>query len=260
MINAIQSNLALLRQTKPLILCLTNYVTMDFMANSLLAIGALPLMSYCDDELEELIQISHAVMINIGTLDASFIERCVKAANIAEAHGKPIVLDPVGSGASKIRTNTSRSLMSYATIIRGNASEITSLIDENIKTQGVESLLPTEQAKQAANQLARTLNCTIVVSGEEDFITDGQQHSSLHDGSAMMPLITGMGCTLTAVIAAFQAVIPDSYTAATLATAYFGLCGRLTEQKATAPGTFRSVFIDELYHQGSQLEVSDDAQ
>jgi len=248
MIKNIQASLSILRQQKPLILCLTNYVTMDFMANSLLALGALPLMSSCDDELEELIQISHAVMINIGTLDSPFLERCLKAAGIAKSHHKPLILDPVGSGASKLRTNGARTLMKHAQIIRGNASEITSLINEQTKTQGVESLLPTEQAKNTAKQLAHLLDCTVVVSGEEDYITDGQQQASLQDGSPMMPLITGMGCTLTAVIAAFQAIIPDSYLAAKQATAYFGLCGSLAQQKAKAPGFFRTAFIDELYH------------
>ena len=247
MIHSIQSSLALLRQTKPVILCLTNYVTMDFMANSLLAVGALPIMSVCDKELDELIQLSHAVMINLGTLDRDFIKRCHHASKLATHYQKPIILDPVGAGASVIRTQSARELMRYAAIIRGNASEIRSLIEDKNKTLGVESACPTEHAKASARQLAQLLACTVVVSGAEDFITDGEREDSLHFGSPLMPLITGMGCTLTAVIAAFQAVLPESYTAAQQATSYFGLCGNATHLKTTQPGTFRSIFIDELY-------------
>lgn len=247
MINSIQSNIAVLRHTKPLVLCLTNYVTMDFMANGLLALGALPIMSSCDEELDELIKISHAVTINLGTLDAAFIQRCHLACELAKVHGKPIVLDPVGAGASLIRTQSARELMNFATIIRGNASEIKALIEEDSKTLGVESICPTEHAKVGAQKLAQMLACTVVISGAEDFITDGQREVSLSFGSPLMPLVTGMGCTLTAVIAAFLAIIPDSFLAAQLATAYFGLCGSRSHLKTTQPGTFRSIFIDELY-------------
>ena len=247
MIHALQSALARLREKKPLILCLTNYVTMDFMANSLLALGALPIMSCCDEELLELIPLSHAITINLGTLNPEFIKRCQLACNLAKNHQKPIVLDPVGAGASVIRTQSARELMHDATIIRGNASEIKSLCENESKTLGVESLCPTEHAKESADRLAKTLQSTIVISGAEDFITDGKRQDSLHFGSPLMPLVTGMGCTLTAVIAAFLPVTPDPFTAAKLATAYFGLCGNSAHLKTSEPGTFRSAFIDELY-------------
>ena len=220
---------------------------MELMANSLLAIGALPIMSVCDEELDELIQLSHAVMINLGTLDNAFIKRCQQASELAKHHQKPIILDPVGAGASSIRTQSARELMPYAAIIRGNASEIKALLDNHSKTIGVESTYTTEHAKIAAQDIAKKLTCTVVISGAEDFVTDGQRQESLTFGSPLMPLITGMGCTLTAVISAFHAILPDSFTAATLATAYFGLCGDATHLKTTQPGSFRSQFVDALY-------------
>lgn len=237
-----------IKTNKPIILCLTNVVTMDFMANSLLALGAAPIMSCDDRELEELISISNSVNINIGTLDAAFITRCQKAAEIAKRHHKPVILDPVGAGASLIRTQSARELMPFADIIRGNASEIMALLDTTIESAGVESTRSTFMAKESANTLACKLKNTIAVSGQEDYITDGSRHESLHFGSPIMPLITGMGCTLTAVIAAFRAVVSDSFEAAHLATAYFGLCGNDAEQKTTSPGAFRTAFIDALYH------------
>lgn len=236
-----------IQNNKPIILCLTNAVTMDFMANSLLALGAAPIMSCDDRELEELITIAHAVNLNIGTLDPAFISRCRLAAEIARHQTKPIILDPVGVGASLIRTQCARDLMPFADIIRGNASEILALMGVTADTAGVESTQSTAMAKNSADSLARQLKNTIIVSGEEDYISDGIRQESLQVGSPLMTLITGMGCTLTAVVAAFRAVVPDSFEAARLATAYFGLCGNTAEQTALRPGTFRTAFIDALY-------------
>lgn len=248
MLDKITSAITDIKNTKPLILCLTNVVTMDFMANSLLALGAAPIMSCEEKELEELIKISHAINLNIGTLESDFIRRCRVAAEIAKYQKKPIILDPVGAGASLIRTQSAQELMHFANVIRGNASEIMALIDTQISTAGVESTCTTTVAKHSANQLASTHNSTVVVSGEEDYITNGHQQESLMFGSSIMPMITGMGCTLTAVIAAFCAVRSDAFEAATLATAYFGICGNLTERKTKLPGSFRTTFIDTLHN------------
>lgn len=247
MIQLIENTVNLLRSKKPLVLNLTNYVTMDFMANGLLALGAAPLMSVCDDELEDLIKIADTVNMNIGTLDHALISRCKKAAILAKQQGKPVILDPVGSGASPIRTQVSRELMVYADIIRGNASEIMSLSDLSSTTFGVESMHTSDQATTQARALAQQLSATLIVSGEKDFITDGVNEEVLHYGSALMPLVTGMGCLLTAVVAAFRAVIDDPFEAARIATAYYGLCGNIAGRATQHPGTFRMAFIDALY-------------
>jgi hydroxyethylthiazole kinase len=247
MLHDLEKALLQLRQLKPLVLCLTNQVTMDFMANCLLSIGAAPIMSQDGRELEELIRMSHAVNINIGTLDRSFMERANTTAQLAQKYKKPIILDPVGAGATHVRTASSRALMDFADIVRGNASEIMAISNNANTTLGVESAHQVNDATQSATQLALNHQCIIVVSGEHDVITNGQQEARLTYGSSLMPFITGMGCTLTAVIAAFRAVVPCSFTAARLATAYFTLCGSLAAQKTSAPGSFRTCFIDELY-------------
>lgn len=246
-ISEMNSALTLLRTRKPIVLCLTNYVTMDFMANCLLALGASPIMSVEESELQELVNISHAINLNIGTLDHAFIKRAHLAVELAKQENKPVILDPVGVGASLMRTQSARDLLPFATIIRGNASEIMALSDNITKTAGVESLNETQQATPYAMNIASSFNCTVTVSGKDDLITDGSRQELLSFGSPLMPLVTGMGCTLTAVIAAFKAVVPDSFSAARLATAYFSLCGNLAEAKSKYPGTFRSSFIDELY-------------
>jgi hydroxyethylthiazole kinase len=247
LIKELETGLSRLRQTKPLVLCLTNVVTMDLMANSLLALGAASLMSVAIEELEELIQISHAVCINLGTLDPPFCERVLKATALAKKLHKPLILDPVGAGASLFRTAAAKSLLPDMDIIRGNASEILALADEVSETRGVEASRTVMQAASSAKKLALGLKKTIVVSGPIDLITDGTKEVNLPFGSSLMPLITGMGCTHTAVIASFCGLGFSFYKAALLATAYFGLCGQQAHQKEQEPGTFRQQFINTLF-------------
>ncbi len=247
MLEQIIKTLTEIKKVKPLVLNITNYVTMDFMANALLAMAAAPIMTVCDEELEELVKIANCININIGTLEESFIKRCYKILDLAKLYKKPLILDPVGSGASLIRTKTAKIIMEHADIVRGNASEIISLQDESSLTFGVESIHSTAQAKDIAIELSRKYGFTVVVSGQVDFITNGKKEAEIPFGSPFMPLVTGMGCTLTAIISVFRGVLNDSFESAQLATIYFGLCGQLAEQQARYPGTFRTAFIDQLY-------------
>lgn len=236
-----------LKSLKPLVLNITNYVTMDIMANGLLALGASPIMTVCDEELEALVRISHTVNMNIGTLDDALIRRCHLVIALAKQYGKPVILDPVGAGASHIRTEIAQSLLAHVDIVRGNASEVMALINPDTITLGVDSAHASLQARDSALSIAKTYGITVVVSGELDYITDGTQELTLSHGSPLMPHITGMGCLLTAVIAAFRAVTDNSFDAACSATAYYGLCGSAAEKLASRPGSFRAAFIDSLY-------------
>lgn len=247
MINQMEQAINSIKKRKPLILNLTNYVTMEFMANSLLALGAAPLMSHCDKELFELIDIADAININIGTLDSPFIARIQGALTYLKQRNKPRILDPVGAGASSIRTRIAREFLSQIDIVRGNASEINALVNDNEKTLGVESLSTTEKAEETAILLAKKYGITVIVSGPTDLITNGKEKITLTSGSPIMTLVTGMGCTLSAVIAAFNAVMTDAYEASKTAVLYYGLCGTLAANKTTFPGSFSRRFIDELY-------------
>jgi len=247
MLQTIKTILTQVRLQKPLVLNLTNYVTMDFMANTLLALGAAPIMTVCDEELEEFVQISNAVNLNIGTLDKNSIKRCHEATHFALKYHKPIIFDPVGSGASQIRTQVSRELAAKSTVIRGNASEIISLWTEDLQTKGVETSHSTDSAKDAARYLSKKHDCIVVVSGPIDFITDGQKEIEIPFGSPLMPFVTGMGCTLSSVIAAFFSVSGHVFEKTSAAVGYFGLCGSLTHSKTQSPGHFRSTFIDTIY-------------
>jgi hydroxyethylthiazole kinase len=220
---------------------------MDFMANCLLSLGAAPIMTQDKNELEELIKISSGININIGTLDNEFCDRIKLAVELAHRLKKPIVLDPVGSGATNIRTSTARDIINSAAIVRGNASEVISLLANENKTLGVESTHQVSDAKDIAIKLAKLHKCTVVVSGARDFISDGVREDNLAFGSELMPLVTGMGCALTAVIAAFMSVTKDAFEASVLGTAYFSLAGSVAGSRSTSPGSFRTNFIDELY-------------
>ena len=247
MIQEIQNALLALREKKPLVLCLTNSVSVEFVANSLLALGAAPIMSHEPREAEELVRIGSSVYINLGTLDTPFIEHCKHVAAFAEKEERPVILDPVGAGASQVRTDSAKAFLPQAAIVRGNASEIMALSGSQGKTLGVESTEKVHSAKDAARALAKTYGCTTAISGEEDFVTNGNMENAFSFGSPLMPTITGMGCSLTGVIAAFHAVLPDPYEAARLGAAYFGLCGNIAHEKAKAPGSFKVAFIDALY-------------
>ena len=247
MLESLTSTMKNLKQIKPLILCLSNTVTMDFVANCLLALGAAPIMSQSEDELEDLIAISHAVNLNIGTLDTAYSQRAHRAAVLAAQYAKPMVLDPVGVGASKIRKQLAHVLLPFCDTVRGNASEILALSGLTHHSLGVESTDTLNRAIIAAEKIKKDYDCTVVISGETDFILDRQQQMTLSYGCALMSQITGMGCALTAVIAAFRAIQTQSFDAATLATAYFGLCGSIAATKTDKPGSFRTHFIDALY-------------
>lgn len=240
-------NLDFLKKQRPLVLCLANYVSIEFVANSLLALRASPIMSEELEELEELMQISNSLYINIGTLTKSFAAKAKAACMIAKKYNKPIVLDPVGAGASIVRNKAANELLPFADIVRGNASEILAVFDSSNHAHGVESVHKVNEAEKAAKLLALKNNCVIAVSGKQDFITDGKKEETLHFGSSLMPLVTGMGCSLTAVIAGFRAIIPDSFESAKLATAYFGLTGQVAESFYQGPGSFKTSFIDNLY-------------
>lgn len=253
MIDKIEKALSNLREQKPLILNLTNFVTQDFVANSLLSLGAAPIMSQCEDELKELIQICSAVYINIGTLDNNFIKLAKKAIKLAGKYHKHIVFDPVGAGATRIRTQTAQYIMPFSTIIRGNASEIIALNDGANATKGVEATHKTEDAKEIAKLLAQKNKAIVIVSGPVDFITDGKQSAQVIFGSSLMQLVTGMGCAMTAVIAAFKAIVDDPFEAGLIGCSYFALCGEITSLNHHHPGAFRTALLDQLHMPNFEL-------
>lgn len=237
------------RTQAPLVHNITNFVVMNNTANALLAFGASPAMVHAPEEVEDFVSIASALVINIGTLDATFVAGMKRAMRRAKELGKPIVFDPVGVGATTYRNRVSAELLELAapTIIRGNASEIMALAGLNTQTKGVDSLHGSEAAINAARRLSSVWACVVVISGEKDYIIQGEQMAVVTNGHPLMTKVTGMGCTATALTAAVAAVNTNYFQAATHAMAVMGIAGELAAEKNPFPGSLQLNFLDALY-------------
>lgn len=242
--------LGAVRAKSPLVQNITNYVAMNNSANALLAIGASPVMAHWTDEMEEMCAIAGALVINIGTLDTEWIEGMFAAGKVARQRGVPIVLDPVGAGATSQRTTTALRLIEECkpTVIRGNGSEIMALVDANIRSKGVDSSASSHDALSAAQTLARQTGSVVVISGATDYITDGTTTHRVEGGNPIMTSVTGMGCTSTALVGAFLAVESDALVAATSAMAVMSLAGERAAAYSKGNGSMQMNFLDELYN------------
>ncbi|RXJ74778.1 hydroxyethylthiazole kinase [Veronia nyctiphanis] len=239
--------LARVREQKPLVVNITNYVVMNNTANALLAIGASPIMAHSKEEMAEMMSFSGALVINIGTLDSQWVPRMRFAVEEANKNGKTVILDPVGCGASGLRTETSREIARQADnlIIRGNASEVMALAGESAQTKGVDSQDASSDALAAARFLVAEYGASVVVSGETDHIVTVEGETTLSNGHVMMPYVTGMGCTLSALTGAFAAVGEKTGLAA---AAVMGVAGEIAAEKANGPGSLQLHLTDALYN------------
>lgn len=238
--------LAKVRENKPLVVNVTNYVVMNNTANALLAVGASPIMAHSREEMAEMMGFAGALVINIGTLDSQWVPRMVYAVEQANANGKPVVLDPVGCGASQLRTEASRQLAKLADnlVIRANASEVIALAGESAQSKGVDALDSSDTAVNAAKALVENYNCTVVISGATDYVVDSDRVIALNNGHEMMPFVTGMGCSHTALTGAFAAV---GVNAGLAATAILGVSGELAAAKSAGPGSLQVNLLDTIY-------------
>jgi hydroxyethylthiazole kinase len=238
-----------IRAEAPLVHNITNYVVMNATANALLAIGASPVMAHAVEEVEEMVRHARALVLNIGTLSAAWVEAMVKAGQAARQRGIPVVLDPVGSGATAYRTATAQRLLEQVgpTIVRGNASEIRSLVRAGAGPKGVDSQHTPDEILGEAEALSRQWHCAVSVSGPVDIVVAGGAVVRVANGHAMMARVTGMGCTATAITGAFAAVNPLPLQAAAHAMAIMGLAGEIAATRAQGPGTFFPHFLDALH-------------
>jgi len=242
-------NLATVKTEKPLIHNITNFVAMNCTANALLAMGASPVMAHAQKEVEEIVSRAGALVLNIGTLNENWIVSMLKAGKKASQQNTPIVLDPVGSGATKLRTKTAKKIIDEIriSVIRGNASEILSLGHENFQPRGVEAVHAVEEAAQTAKSLAEELKTTLAITGPVDLVTDGNRVLRVANGHPLMGYVTGTGCIASAAIGAFISVDDDPVSAAATALAFLGLAGQVAGKKADAPGSFMVQILDALY-------------
>ena len=247
--DVLSAAVAAVRSQRPLVHNITNYVVMNNSANALLAIGASPVMAHWPREVEEMTSIAGALVLNIGTLDDAWLEGMRIAGAAASRRGIPIVLDPVGAGATKARTEACLELIRacHPTIIRGNASEIMALVDAGVKSKGVDSSAQSSDAVEAARKLAEETGAVVVISGATDYITDGSVVHTVEGGDEIMTAVTGMGCTSTALVGAFAAVVKEPLVAATAAMAVMSLAGERAAALSRGNGSMQVNFLDELY-------------
>lgn len=243
-----------------LVHCITNYVTVNDVANTILATGGSPIMADAVEEVEEIINICSALVINIGTLNKRTVESMIKAGETANKLGKPVVLDPVGIGASSFRTDTCSELLERVkfSVIRGNASEIKAIVRGNKTSGGVDvdiddiiSLDNLEEYIKIAKEVSKTYKTVAVITGPIDIITDGEKTYIVRNGHSNMEKITGTGCMLAGLIASIVGANPEDILVSTaLAVGLMGLSGELAnermEEEKSGTSSLRMYLIDNL--------------
>jgi hydroxyethylthiazole kinase len=237
-----------LREARPLVHQITNYVVMNETANATLALGALPVMAHAPDEVEEMVALAGALVLNIGTLSPSWVDAMLAAGRAANARGVPVVLDPVGAGATRYRTETAKLLLAEVdvAVLRGNAGEIATLVGADAEVRGVESIAagdPAELAREAALCLGISVAS---VTGPVDHVSDGRRVVAVANGHPLLASITGTGCMSSAMTGCFLAVAESPLDAAAEALVAFGVAGEDAAVGAKGPGSFHVNLYDAL--------------
>ena len=243
-----------LRHERPLVHNITNFVVMPLSANVLLALGASPAMVHAVEEVEDFVSISASLVVNIGTLSPPWVDAMKLAAARAVALRKPWVLDPVGCGATPYRTRVAVELSQLKpAVIRGNASEILSLAGAAAAGgKGVDSTADSDAAVSSAAALAKRTGAVVAVTGAIDYATDGERVVAVEGGAELMTLSTGLGCALSATVAAFTAVAPP-LEATSAALAVFGAAGKVAARSCKGPGKLPEELCDVLYAMDAAL-------
>lgn len=245
---AVGETLAALRDRKPLVHQITNYVVMNETANATLAIGALPVMAHAPEEVAELAALAGALVLNIGTLSTHWVEAMLLAGRSANEHGVPVVLDPVGVGATRFRTETARRLLDEVdvAVLRGNAGEVATLVGVAAEMSGVESLTAGAGGAELAATAATELGLVASVTGPVDYVSDGATTVAIANGSPLLATITGTGCMSSAITGCFLAVAETPFLGAVSALVAFGVAGEDAALEAKGPGSFHVALYDAL--------------
>ena len=239
-----------LRESKPLVHQITNYVVMNETANATLALGALPVMAHAGEEVEEMVGLASALVLNIGTLSEHWVEAMLLAGGAANARRIPVVLDPVGAGATVYRTETARRILGLVdvTVLRGNAGEVATLVGAQAEVRGVESISTGLEAPELAREAAQRLRVVASVTGVVDYVSDGERVLAVSNGHELLAAVTGTGCMSTAITGCFLAGKPDEpLESAAEALGAFGVAAEAAAAGAAGPGTFHARLYDTLY-------------
>jgi len=243
------ADLGRIRSKKPLLHHITNMVVMNETANATLCLGALPVMAHAREEVEEMVGFAGALILNIGTLYPELIDSMIAAGKKANELKVPVILDPVGVGATKLRTDSAKKIIDKVdvAVIRGNAAEVSMLGGFESKIRGVESVGEYSNLINVAKDFAEKSGSTIAITGKVDIVSDGRKVAKISNGDAMLATVTGTGCMATTVTGGFLAVQADPFIAATGALVTFGLAGEAAAAVAEGrPGTFHVALYDSL--------------
>lgn len=238
-----------IRESKPVVHHLTNWVTIYDCANILKMIGASPVMAHAKEEVQDMAQIASALVLNIGTLTVDFVDSMKIAAQSANKKGIPVVLDVCGAGATALRDEKALELLNETRIdiIKGNASEIARISGERVQTKGVDAAKVEKDLLHLAKKLAQERNCTVVITGKEDIVADKNKCYIVKNGDLMMTHVVGTGCMATSIIGAFAAVEKDLSLAAASGLACYEIAAELAAKKALGPAKFKELLFDNLY-------------
>lgn len=236
------------REKNPLVHHITNYVTVNDCANITLCIGASPVMAHAEEEVEEMVSMAGALVLNIGTLDSQQVERMLIAGKAAETRDIPIILDPVGAGATTLRTRTAQKLIKELsiTILKGNAGEIGTLAGIQSEVRGVDSGGVMGDPVVITQKLAETLDLTVVMSGISDIISDGNRVFIVDNGHAFMGRLSGTGCMAASITGACATVSSDYVRSSTAGITAFGIAGERAAAEAKGPGSFKYRLFDSV--------------
>jgi hydroxyethylthiazole kinase len=241
-------SLGLIRERKPLVHQITNYVVMNETANATLALGALPVMAHAREEVEEMVGIASALVLNIGTLSPHWVDAMLAAGRAANTRGIPVVLDPVGAGATRYRTDTAKRILDEVdvAVLRGNAGEVATLVGVQAEVRGVESVGAGGDPAELALTAARELGTVASVTGPVDHVSDGETVIAIANGDPLLAAITGTGCMSSALTGCFVAVAESPLAGAAEALVAFGVAGEDAAREAKGPGSFHVALYDAL--------------
>jgi len=239
------------RKVNPLVHNITNVVVTNFTANGLLALGASPVMAYAAEEVADMAKIASALVLNIGTLNPQTVDSMIIAGKAANESNVPVILDPVGAGATRYRTETAQRIMNEVnvSVIRGNSAEVANVLGEKWEIKGVDAGASANgDIISLAVKAAQTLNCVVIITGKEDVVTDGETTYLVSNGHPIMTKVTGMGCLLTSVIGAFAGVESDLLQASVAALTSYGVAAEKAAAQTAeqGPGSFQIEFLNQL--------------
>lgn len=242
---------AVVKDQKPLVHHITNFVTANDCANVVLALGGSPVMADDQNEVEEMVIQASSLVLNIGTLHSETLGSMIQAGRKANGSGIPVILDPVGASATQFRTRVTREILEKIkiSVLRGNMSEIKVLAGMPARTRGVDSMADFRGGQEAALYLSQKYCCTVAVTGEKDIISNGSKTFLVENGHEMLTRITGTGCMTTSLVATYCGVTEDYFLSALAGVVTMGLSGEKASQEIRGigdTGTFKMKLFDAI--------------